>query len=253
MYTDEQLDQLEQEEHAIIEKTIILLLLLLGVVHEELEKELRSFYQKYGDDGVVTYAEARKWVSDKDHRRRLMVLLLFVNARFKDLLSELEEPFRKALVKVIEKESAFFDIDLDVDDLILDKWGIDDLHWLGRLEDDIELWTHRIASDIKQSILKQEHIDDILEEMDRRFLSMEKVLKRLALTESTAMGSMARKQIFKELGVKKYRFYAREDERTCDECGALHGLIFPISAYEIGVTASPIHAHCRCWEVPIMD
>lgn len=253
MWTDEQFDELEQEEHSLTEEAIIAMLLLLGVTHDELTKELRDFYSKYGNDGVVTYQEARKWVSSKDHTKRINLLLIVLGDRFTTLLDDLTDSFDSFIPDIIAKESKFFNVELDVDDLMYIKWGADDLNWLTRLEDDVNLWLYTVTSDIKQGLLKQVDIDTILETLDKRFVSMEKVLKRLALTESTAVGSIARKQIFKELDIKKYRFYAREDERTCEHCGSLHGLIFPITAYEVGVTASPIHAHCRCWEVPIVE
>ena len=60
-------------------------------------------------------------------------------------------------------------------------------------------------------------------------------------------------EIFKKLGINRYGFYSRVDERRCEYCGSLHGKTFPITAYEVGVTASPIHPRCRCWEVPITD
>ena len=93
----------------------------------------------------------------------------------------------------------------------------------------------------------------VLNLLDKRFDSIESIIQTLGLTESTAVGSLARRKIFAELGIAKYRFYTRPDERRCETCGSMHGLIFPISAYEVGVTASPIHPRCRCWEVPIMD
>ena len=251
MWTDEQFDELEQEEHELTEEAIMAMLLLLGSIRSDLENTIREFYQKYGKNGVVTYQDARKWVSNEDHRKRMVVLLLFINTRFNDLLGELEEPFREVMTSVIAKEASFFNVNLDVDDLLFKEWGVDELNWLDRLEDDVELWFYNVSKDIKQSLLKRESIDDVLDTLDKRFTSMEHVIKRLAFTESTAVGSTARKEIFKELGVKKYRFYAREDERTCEHCGSLHGLVFPISAYEVGVTASPIHSHCRCWEVPV--
>jgi SPP1 gp7 family putative phage head morphogenesis protein len=107
--------------------------------------------------------------------------------------------------------------------------------------------------DIKQSFLKRKSIDDVLLKLDKRFTSMEYVLTTLGLSESTAVGSMARQMIFQQLGISKYQFYTKADERTCETCGSMHGLIFPISAYEVGVTASPLHPRCRCWEVPIVD
>ena len=253
MYTDEELDKLESEEHSITEEAIITMLLTLSTTQSELEKELRNFYQKYGKDGVVTYNEARKWVSDKDHRKRLVVLYLYFADSFRKALSDLTDEFESMVKEIMKKESDFFDVDLDIDKLILSDWGADELNWLDRLEEDVELWLANINSDIKRSLLKRDNITTVLEQLDNRFTTMEKVIRTLVQTESTAVGSLARRLIFKELGIKKYRFYSRPDERRCEVCGSLHGLIFPISAYEIGVTASPLHPRCRCWEVPIMD
>lgn len=253
MWTDKKLEQLEEEEHSLTVEEITAMFLLVGIAKSDIQKELRDFYSKYGTDGVVTYQEARKWVSDKDHRKRMVVLLLFITSRFNDLLGDLEPHFRNFLTETISKESQFFSVDLDVDELLFKNWGVDEANWLDRLQNDVELWHYNISKDVKQSLLKRDSVNSVLEDLNKRFVSVEKVLQRLAITESTAMNSIARREIFKKLGIKKYKFYAREDERTCEYCGALHGLIFPISAYEIGVTASPIHSNCRCWEVPILD
>lgn len=253
MYSEEEFDKLEQEEHNLTVAALIAIFSLLGVTKNNLEKELVRFYQQYGTDGVVTIQEARKWVDKKDHRQRLSVLLLFLFGEFYSFRTKATPTFSSFLTDVVEKESKFFGVDLDIDDILKTAWGVDDLEWITRFNNDIDLWKAKIAVDIKQSIMRQDNIEDVLELLDKRFVSIEKVLNRLALTESTAIGSIARKEIFKELGVKKYKFYAREDERTCETCGSLHGLIFPVSEYEIGITASPIHSHCRCWEVPIRE
>ncbi len=253
MWTDEQFDELEQEEHSLTEEAIIALLLLLNITRANLEKELRSFYQKYGKDGVITYQEARKWVSVEDHRKRLSVLLLFINDELDMLHIKLNPKFSTFLDKVVNKEIDFFDVDLDVEDILATHWGIDDSLWSMRLADDVDLWKAYLGTDLKRSMLRRDSIDEVIEQLNKRFMSFERILKRLGLTESTAVGSLARKEIFKELGIKKYRFYAREDERTCEHCGSLHGLTFPMTAYEVGATASPIHSHCRCWEVPITE
>ena len=256
MYTDAQFELLEQEERELTEEAIVAMILLLENTKVNIEKELRSFYQKYGKDGVVTWQQVRKWMSEKDHRRRLTVLLLFLSTQFADLYDKLSPKFRSFLIEVIEKEIAFFDVK-DVEptdkDILLKSWGVDESNWDKRLLDDVELWNVRVATDLKQSFLRQDNIEDVIDRLSDMFDSMEKVLKKLSMTESTAIGSLARRRIFQLLGVKRYRYYAREDERTCETCGSLHGLIFPISSYEIGVNASPMHPWCRCWEVPIMD
>lgn len=253
MYPEEQFEQLEQEEMAITDEAIVAMIFIMAGIKGDLENELRKFYQKYGEDGVVTYAEARKWVSEQDHRRRLTALTIFIGGAFAVALDDLETHFRKFLIEVINKESTFFGVDVDIDKLLSRKWGLDDLIWLDRLEADVDLWKATIAKDIKQAMHTGARLDDVLARLDDRFDSIGRVLRKLGITESTAVGSLSRHDIFKELGVTKYQFYTKPDERRCETCGELHGKIFPISAFEVGVTASPIHPHCRCWEVPIAE
>lgn len=253
MWNEEDFIALEQEELEITEEAIVIAILILSGIKENLEKELRDFYSRYGKDGVVTYAEARKWVSEKDHRRRLTVLTLLVGATFESAFTEWENHFRKFLIEVIGKESTFFGIKVDVDKLLTKKWDFNDLYWLERLEYDVDLWKATIASDIKQAMLRGNSLDNILKQLKKRFKSIESTLTTLGLSESTAVGSLARQEIFKELGIGKYQIYTKVDERRCETCGDLHGQIFPMSAYEVGVTASPFHKRCRCWEVPILE
>lgn len=253
MYTDEQFENLEQEERELTNEAIALMLLILANTKGNLEKELRSFYQKYGKDGVVTWQDARKWVGEKDHRRRITALMLYLSGEFTSALSKLTPKFHDFLTEVVKKEMGFFEVDIDLDNVLSAVWGVDEATWLTRLEDDVELWSMYVGNDIKRSLMRRDNVEAVLDQLNKRFMSMQHIIEKLAMAESTAVGSLARREIFKELGVKKYRYYAREDERTCETCGSLHGLEFPISSYEIGVNASPIHPWCRCWEVPIMD
>lgn len=253
MYTDEQFEQLEQEERTLTEEAIVLAILLLQATKTNIEKELRNFYQQYGRDGVVTWQQVRKWVSDKDHRRRITALFMVLSDHFDELHIKLNPKFDTFLSKVVDKEFDFFDVDLDIEDVLNIPWGVDEATWFNRLADDVELWKVYVANDLKRSFLRRDTVEKVMEQLDKRFTTMVNVIQKLAMTESTAVGSLARREIFKEMGIKKYRYYAREDERTCETCGSLHGLIFPVSAYEIGVNASPMHPWCRCWEVPIME
>jgi SPP1 gp7 family putative phage head morphogenesis protein len=157
------------------------------------------------------------------------------------------------LTKIVDMESSFFDIEVDVEKVLAAIWGLDATTWLVRLLSDIDLWDARLRADIKRLISRGANIEDVLNTLEKRFDSIDSVLTTLAISEATAIGSIARKSIFRELGVGKYQFFSKPDERRCETCGALHGKIFPMSAYEVGVTASPIHPRCRCWEVPILE
>ena len=253
MWTEEQFIELEQEERTLTDEAILAMILLLGIVKGNLENELRVFYQKYGKDGVVTYSEARKWISEQDHTKRLTALTMYMNGEFEKVLPDVKDEFEKLLKGVIEKESGFFNKEVDEEKILNKDWGNDESTWYTRLEDDFLLWALLITADWKRSMLQRKHLDDVLKQLDKRFKSIESVLTTLGLSESTAIGSLARQNIFRQLGISKYQFYTKADERTCETCGSMHGLVFPMSAYEVGVTASPVHPRCRCWEVPIME
>lgn len=250
IYSEEELEQLEQEEHSITEEALLIMFSSIASTKTELEKELHSFYQQYGKDGVVTYAEARKWVSKKDRRRRLNVLLLFIADRFSALFDTLHIDFEKMLSDVVDTEATFFNKDVDYEQLN-HNWGGDKQNWYDRLDADVISWCVAVQYNIKRSILRRSTLSELLDDIEKQFGSMESVLRGLAITETTANGSIARRTIFELLGISKYKFYTRADERTCEICGSMHGLIFPMTAYEVGVTASPMHPRCRCFEVPI--
>lgn len=80
------------------------------------------------------------------------------------------------------KKMLFFGVDLDTDNLLFREWGVDEANWLDRLRDDVELWDYYISTDIKRGMLKRESIDDILKQLDKRFMSIEHILQRLVVT-----------------------------------------------------------------------
>lgn len=253
MFTDEQLEQLEEKEHEHAIEEYALLLAILASLSVDLGKELSSFYQKYGTDGIVTYYQARRKVSEKDKRKRYIALFLAINKLFEQTFENFDSNFKSHLKYIVGEEFDFFEQEVDIDDILSTPWGEDNLTWRERLWAYKKKWVNVICSDLKQSFHRRDELEDVLEDLGYRFSSMEKILWKLLVSESTATNSIARQKIFKEMGVSKYRFYTRVDERRCEQCGSLHGLVFPMSAWEVGVTASPIHPHCRCWEVPIIE
>lgn len=247
MYTDKELEELEKEEESLSEEALAALLFSLGISKSEIEKAIRDFYSRYGKDGVVTFQEAKKWISNKNHLRRYIILSQFVEDTFDASFVAFEETFRKHLRDVILKESNFFGVKVDVDDLLDLVWGTDGLNWKQRLWAHYDKWTSVLNGDLKKAFLKRESIFDVLKTIGGRYESMEKILDRLCVTETTATATMTRKEIFKQKGIKSYRFYTQADERTCETCGSMHGRIFPMVAFEIGVSAPPLHPRCRCF------
>ena len=65
------------------------------------------------------------------------------------------------------------------------------------------------------------------------------------MTEEAFFSSAARKDCFNDLGVKQYEILAALDSHTSDLCRSLDGHVYPMKAYEPGVTALPFHVFCR--------
>lgn len=251
MRTEEEFTKLDDDEHELLLSELAFMLTLIQDYGDSIQTEIADFYRKYGKDGVVTYNDARKYISNKDRRRRIAVLLLAISDILDDLISEIAVHFRKVLVGFAEKEYDFFDLEVpsELDFSLI--WGDDSQSWETRLKEDKNLWLSKIEADLRQYFIRQRKLDDTLNQVSRRMTSTGKAVENLLNTESTAYRSKVRKDVFKEAGVSKYQFWTNNDERTCEICGSIHGMIFPISQYEIGVTASPLHPRCRCWEVPI--
>lgn len=250
MYTVEELERLKEEEDSLTDEELLVLLAALHITLSELEKEIRLFFQRYGTDGVITFSEARKWISSKTHIRRLVFLNQTISTLFNAGFDDFEKLFTNHLTNIITKESKFFGVALDADDILNAVWGKDELNWLQRLMAHRTKWTNQLNFDLKVSVLKQDEILDVLKQMTKRGESMETILKRLWRTESNAVSSIARKQAYEKLGITKYQFL-HLDKCHCEECSDMDGRVFPVSEYEVGVTANPLHPNCRDITVPV--
>jgi len=72
---------------------------------------------------------------------------------------------------------------------------------------------------------------------------------RIARTEVSRVSNEGAKRSFKDYGVQKVEWLATLEKRTCSRCAALHG-----KKYRLGDEPSlPLHPHCRCTLVPLLD
>lgn len=258
MITIEKYEAFEEQQNELTQKAILAALLLLSTCHKDIERELSDFYRKYGKDGVVTYQEARKWVGGNDHRHRMLVIFFAIGSLLEKLFDGLYDVMDSHFRRLVQDEFKLHGLKLSdelLNKIMKTEWTNEygSSYWLARLGAYEDRWNLLLCNDLKTAFHTQNDIDDVIDDYNIRFRSMENLLKTLISTEATAIGSIARREIFKQQGIKKYKFYAREDERTCERCNALHGLVFPISSYEVGVNASPIHMRCRCQEIPIYE
>lgn len=73
---------------------------------------------------------------------------------------------------------------------------------------------------------------------------------RLVMTEAAYFGSAAQKDCFNDLDVEFFEIIATLDNKTSEVCQDMDGKHFPMSEYEIGVTAPPFHVWCRSCTAP---
>ena len=112
---------------------------------------------------------------------------------------------------------------------------------------------HQLNTRFTQGIIRGEAREKIIKDMKKALNSSAQATKRLVLTESAFVASASRKDCFEELGVEKYQFLATLDFKTSVICQDMDGKVFERKDYQIGVTAPPMHPHCRSTTVPYFD
>ena len=78
------------------------------------------------------------------------------------------------------------------------------------------------------------------------------VSKAFARTALTEVSNEAEKRTLEDSGLKKYRFVATLDERTCPVCGRLDGQVFYLKDAQPGVNFPPMHRNCRCVHTAVL-
>lgn len=79
------------------------------------------------------------------------------------------------------------------------------------------------------------------------------VSKAFARTALTEVSNEAEKKTLEESGLKRYRYLATLDERTCPVCGGLDGKVFNLDDARKGVNFPPMHRNCRCVHTAVLS
>ena len=121
------------------------------------------------------------------------------------------------------------------------------------------LWNNRLKlnselqSVLTQGIMTGKSPDKMIAEIQKKMGVSKGNAGRLIMTESAAISGMAQEAAFKDLGVEEYEIVETLDGDTCDTCGAMDGKHFPMSDFQVGVTAPPFHPWCRGCTCPWFD
>jgi SPP1 gp7 family putative phage head morphogenesis protein len=138
-----------------------------------------------------------------------------------------------------------------LDKIIKRPWASDGRLYSARIWADKDLLISTINTDLKQAFVRGDSVQQMEALLRKRFDVRSTNAERLIRTELAAYQSMANRDAYLALGVRKYKILAVMDERTCQTCVDLNGKIFGVRDFEIGVTAPPLHPNCRCRTIPV--
>ena len=129
-------------------------------------------------------------------------------------------------------------------------WAADGKNFSDRIWNNKERMVKELHRELTQSIIRADDPQKAINNLARILNTSKNNTGRLIMTEMAAVSSTAQKDCFDELDVEEFEIVATLDGRTSEICREMDGKHFPMSQYEIGVTAPPYHVRCRTVTVP---
>ncbi len=143
-----------------------------------------------------------------------------------------------------------------VDEAMLDKmlakpWTADGQTFSARIWGDRNKLVDTIQQELTRLLVTGSATPDkAIAAIASKFRTAKENAGRLVMTESSYFASIGQRDCYKELDVEQYQVVGTLDNGTCDKCSELDGKVFPMSAYQPGLTANPFHPWCRCCTAP---
>lgn len=110
-----------------------------------------------------------------------------------------------------------------------------------------------LDTELTRNILLGQDPQKAIDAIAQKMRTSKNAVGKLVMTEEAFFNSAAQKDCFDELSVQQFVVVATLDEGTCGYCGEMDGEHFPISQYEVGITAPPFHPWCRCTTAPFFE
>jgi SPP1 gp7 family putative phage head morphogenesis protein len=92
-------------------------------------------------------------------------------------------------------------------------------------------------------------IDELIEKI-RSLGFSEMRAKRIAVTETARLNSVAHQLSYNQAGITMFRWMTYGDNNVCEICIPNHGREFPVSQLS---SLIPAHPNCRCWDEPVVE
>lgn len=240
-------------------------------------KELTEFrwtveeYIKYGQENAISQAWLKqlKNASARVHISRLDCLKLQLQQQAEALHGAQSEALDKALSELYEAGyyRTAYEIQRgigvgwslhgltgdEIRKVLARPWTLDSQTFSDRIWSNKEALVNKVNTELTQMIMRGSAPDKTIQAIAKRFDVSKSQAGRLVMTESAAFANEARKDCFRDLGVERYIIIETLDSETCALCGQLDGKVYPMSDYQVGVTAPPFHPWCRGTTAPYFE
>lgn len=134
--------------------------------------------------------------------------------------------------------------------VINNPWADDGKNFSERIWGNRQKLVNELNTELTRNIILGQDPQRAIDAIAKRMSVSKSNAGRLVMTEEAFFSSAAQKDCFNELDVELYEIVATIDSVTSDICREMDGKVFPMSQWEVGVTAPPFHVRCRTTTVP---
>lgn len=140
-----------------------------------------------------------------------------------------------------------------VEMIVCKPWAVDGKNFSDRLWENKTKLINNLHNSLSRMCITGEAPDQAIAEISKQMKVSRAQAGRVVMTESAAVANKARQDCMKELDVEQFEVVETLDSHTCETCGGMDGKHFPMTEFQIGVTAPPFHPNCRGCTCPYFD
>lgn len=237
---------------------------------DELKWDINQYIQ-YGEENAIngTWVKQLENASARYHISRLEALKLqtqqSIETLFGNQLDSIDSTMRSIYTSSYYKTA--FEIqkgvgvgwdfatldEKQISKIINKPWAADGKNFSSRIWGNKQKLVNELNTTLTQNIILGQDPQKAIDVIARKMNTSKNVTGRLVMTEEAFFSSAAQKDCFAELDVEQFEIVATLDSRTSEICQDMDGKHFPMSQWEVGVTAPPFHVRCRSTTVPYFD
>ena len=179
------------------------------------------------------------------------------DARLTDVLRDIYPDAHLRTGYEVQKKTGFDSFaripEADVERILKKPWVSDGLNFSDRIWRDKERLLSTLQGELTRGLIRGEPYSKIAQRIAGRMNVAMSAASRLVETEAAFFSSKGQLDAFRDLGVEQYEFVATLDSKTSETCREMDGKVLPLSEFKPGITAPPLHCHCRSTTCPYFD